>query len=51
MANKLTNITANQVQDMKTNIIDFYNNLSREVNDLENAIMSPQDNELRLKLQ
>jgi hypothetical protein len=51
MTNKLTNITANQVQDMKTNIIDFYNNLSREVNDLENAIMSPQDNELRLKLQ
>jgi site-specific DNA-adenine methylase len=51
MANKLTNLTANQVQDMKTNIIDFYNNLSREVNDLENAIMSPQDNELRLKLQ
>ena len=51
MANKLTNLTANQVQDMKTNIIDFYNNLSREVNDLENAVMDHQDNELRLKLQ
>lgn len=36
---------------MKANIIDFYNNLSREVNDLENAAMSSQDNELRMKLQ
>ncbi len=36
---------------MKANIIDFYNNLSREVNDLENAVMSSQDNELRMKLQ